>query len=275
MKCKPERLYKIIFLDIDGTLIKSDHTISEATIDIIQKLKENKIRVVLVSARPIHGMIKIAEDTGLQGFPAVSLNGAFIFMNDKVVFESAIEIDIARHIYDYLKPYHATTIFYNQQVWFSEMPDHHTRYEQKITDIPITIEPFNNTIQYWQKQSSGPNKILVIGEELEIDEIKNNLTSQFNNRLNIHTSKPTYLEIMSREASKLSAVKYLLEQFKLKREEAIAIGDHFNDREMIVYAGMGVAMGNAPDEVKAAADYITDTNNQDGVAKALKYVMKL
>jgi Cof subfamily protein (haloacid dehalogenase superfamily) len=272
---KPKRLYKIIFLDIDGTLIKSDHTISEATIDIIQKLKENQILVVLVSARPIHGMIKIVEEAGLQGFPAVSLNGALIFINEKVAFESVIEINVARRIYDYLKQYHTTPIFYNQHSWFSEMPDHHTGYEQKITDVPITIEPFNNTIQNWKKQNSGPNKILVIGEESEINEIKNNLTGQFSHRLNILTSKQTYLEIMNREASKLTAVKYLLEQFNLNREEAIAIGDHFNDKEMIQFAGMGIAMGNSPDEVKAAADYVTDTNNHDGVFKAIQYIMQL
>jgi Cof subfamily protein (haloacid dehalogenase superfamily) len=272
---KPKRLYKIIFLDIDGTLIKSDHTISEATIDIIQKLKENQILVVLVSARPIHGMIKIAEEAGLQGFPAVSLNGALIFINEKVVFESVIEINVTRRIYDYLKQYHTTPIFYNQHSWFSEMPDYHTRYEQKITDVPITIESFNNTIQYWQKQNSGPNKILVISEESEINEIKNNLTGQFSDRLNILTSKQTYLEIMNREASKLTAVKYLLKQFNLNREEAIAIGDHFNDKEMIQFAGMGIAMGNSPDEVKVAADYVTDTNNHDGVFKAIQHIMQL
>jgi Cof subfamily protein (haloacid dehalogenase superfamily) len=268
-------LYKIVFADIDGTLIKSDHTISEATIRIIQKLKENKIPVVLVSARPIHGMIKIVEEAGLQGFPAVSLNGALIFINDNVVFESVIEIDVARDIYDYLKRYHTTPIFYNQHRWYSEKPDHHTDYEQKITDISITIEPFKNTFQYWQKLHNGPNKILVIGEEPEINDIKNNLTGLYGNRLNIHTSKSTYLEIMNKEASKLTALKYLLERLNVKREEAIAIGDHFNDREMIRYAGMGVAMGNAPDEVKAAADYVTDTNNHDGVFKAIQYIMQL
>jgi len=75
---------------------------------------------------------------------------------------------------------------------------------------------------------------------------------------------------MGKGASKLDAVKLVSKQFGIEKENIIAIGDNFNDQEMIAYAGLGIAMGNAPDEVKAIADYVTDTNNNDGVAKALE-----
>ena len=102
-----------------------------------------------------------------------------------------------------------------------------------------------------------------------VNEIQNNLRRQFINHLNISTSKPTYLEVVNIEASKLNAVKLLINHYNIKREETIAIGDNFNDKEMIEFAGTGIAMGNAPTEVKAIANYITDTNNKDGIPKAL------
>jgi hydroxymethylpyrimidine pyrophosphatase-like HAD family hydrolase len=78
---------------------------------------------------------------------------------------------------------------------------------------------------------------------------------------------------MDPKGSKSNAVRFLIERMKLDRTEIIAMGDNYNDREMIQFAGMGVAMGNAPDEIKAAADYVTDTNNNDGVRKALEYLI--
>jgi Cof subfamily protein (haloacid dehalogenase superfamily) len=145
----------------------------------------------------------------------------------------------------------------------------YTDDEQKITSIPITIQPFTDTLQYWQNKNEGPNKILVIAEAAVTNEIQNNLQQQFINHLNIYNSKPTYLEVMNKEASKINAVKLLIDRYNIKQDETIAIGDNFNDKEMIAFAGTGIAMGNAPDEVKAVANYITDTNNKDGVYKAL------
>ena len=84
-------------------------------------------------------------------------------------------------------------------------------------------------------------------------------------------SKSTYLEVMSLEASKTKAIQFLMDKYGIQQNEIIAIGDNFNDKEMIEFAGVGVAMGNAPDEIKAIADYVTDTNNEDGVAKALNH----
>ena len=79
---------------------------------------------------------------------------------------------------------------------------------------------------------------------------------------------------MSKEASKDNAVKFLIEMYKIDKENIIAIGDNYNDKGMIQFAGLGIAMGNAPEEIKSAADYVTDTNNNDGVAKALHNFFK-
>ena len=268
-------MYKAVFIDIDGTLLKSDHSISEATFDIIQKLKEKNILVILVSARPLSGILPIVIETGLLNYPVASLNGAYIATNGKIMFDSIIDVATIIQVHEKLQQYNATLIYYGQSQCFSESRNISTDNEQKITSIAITIQPFIDTLKYWKYSNTGPNKLLVIAEAAVTNEIQYNLKQQFINHLNIYTSKPTYLEVMNIEASKINAVRLLIHRYNIKREETIAIGDNFNDKEMIAFAGTGIAMGNAPDEVKAVANYITDTNNKDGISKALRKFMDL
>ena len=112
--------------------------------------------------------------------------------------------------------------------------------------------------------------MMAIGNEITINELENKLLSIYKDNLNIYTSKPTYLEIMRKDASKTNALVILLKKFNISREQAIAIGDNYNDRDMIIYAGKGIAMGNAPEPIKSIADYVTETNENDGVRKAIE-----
>lgn len=260
---------KAVFIDIDGTLIKSDHSISEATRLAIKKLKEKNILVVLVSARPLHGIIPIAEEVGLSESPIASLNGSYIVNDGKVIFESAINVSLINELDKYLPLYNPTIIYYQQMQWFTQANNELIVKEQKITNTSIIVQAFDITLKKWQEENSGPNKILIISEAAIINKIQTHLKNVFANRLNISTSKPTYLELMNKDASKENAVKFISEYYDIKRDDVIAIGDNFNDIDMISFAGTGIAMGNAPAEVKQFADYVTDTNNNDGVAKAL------
>jgi Cof subfamily protein (haloacid dehalogenase superfamily) len=262
-------MYKAVFIDVDGTLIKSDHTISGATCDTIRKLKEKGIMVVLVSARPLHGILTIINKLGLAGFPIASLNGACITINGTIIFESTIGLDVIAHLHKQLIKYNASTIYFQQMYWFAESRNSDTDFEQKITEITITIQPFKHTFQYWQKENTAPNKVLIIASKDIANELKHSLTSNFIGQLNIYNSKPTYLEIVNWEASKLNAVRFLIDRYNIMSGEIIAIGDNFNDKEMIEYAGTGIAMGDSPDEVKTVADYVTNTNDEDGVPKAI------
>jgi hypothetical protein len=142
-------------------------------------------------------------------------------------------------------------------------------------DVRIKVLPFSEMSRDWSARSIGPNKMMVMSDPDIIDATEAHLKSVFGNSLNIYTSKPTYLEVMDPRGSKSNALRFLIERMKIDRTEVIAMGDNFNDREMIQFAGLGVAMGNAPDEIKQAADYVTDTNNNDGVRKALERLFEL
>jgi len=270
-----EHSFKGVFVDLDGTFIRKDHSVSDWTVEVVQQLKMAGILVVLVSARPLSGMLGIASKAGLLDFPLASLNGAYITQNEEVIFEATMTSALTGQVQQCLAAYPSTLIYYQREQWFSQAHNDHTRYEQRITEVPVTIEPFEDTLRSWQDRGTGPHKMLIISGEKETIEIQERLQYSFGEQLNLFTSKTTYLEVMDKRASKLNAVRMLMGRFGLQQAEIIAIGDNFNDKEMIEFAGLGIAMGNAPAAIRSAADYVTLTNNEDGVAQALTHLFKL
>jgi len=258
---------------MDGTLLKNDHSISKVTKDIIQRLLKKGIMVVPVSARPLHGILPITLPVIDKTMPVVSLNGSYIFYQDDVLRDVRIPLTDTATVQDAIQAYPVTPMFYSQMDWFTIAEDDIIRKEQRITQVKIKVEPFAQIMHDWQAEQNSPNKIMVAGDKEIIAEVQKLLRTILGNKLNIYTSQPRYLEIMNHDASKRTALEYLLERFDLKREEVIAIGDNFNDQAMIEFAGMGIAMGNAPDEIKSIANYVTDTNTNDGVAKALEHFL--
>ena len=113
-----------------------------------------------------------------------------------------------------------------------------------------------------------------MGEPDEINNIELQLKKETNYVLTIYKSKPTYLEIMNKGASKKAAITFLLNQFGLTNKDVLTIGDNYNDIEMLQYAGVGIAIGNSPDDVKAHADFITLDNDSDGIKFALDTFIK-
>jgi Cof subfamily protein (haloacid dehalogenase superfamily) len=265
-------MYKAVFLDMDGTLLRSDHSVSELTIQTIRKLTEKGISVILVSARPLDAMLPTALELGLSESPLITLNGGYIVEMEKPIFQASIDLDTTARLTEQIRPSGATIAYYLQREWFAEVNDSWIEHEQKIMDVKIKIAPFPELLKEWSArgEGSGPNKMMVMSEPDSIAATEHSLQSLYKGSLNIYPSKPTYLEIMVPAASKSNALRFLIDRMHIGREETVAMGDNFNDREMIQFAGIGVAMGNAPDEIKAIADYVTDTNNNDGVQKALE-----
>ncbi len=264
-------MYKAVFIDMDGTLLKSDHSVSEANKLAIHKLQEKGVLVVLISARPLHGILPISKQVVEDNMPVVSLNGGYILYKNDIIYEAAVSIPDTISVHNELKGYEVSPMYYSQMDWFAEMENDRIKKEQKITAVKIKIQPFEETLKWWEENKTGPNKILIAGEKHLISAIEQRLNELHEGKLNIYKSQATYLEVMSLEVSKAKAIQLLIDRFGIDKKETIAIGDNYNDKGMIEFAGMGIAMGNAPEEIKLAADYVTDTNNNDGVAKALHH----
>jgi Cof subfamily protein (haloacid dehalogenase superfamily) len=266
-----KKMYKAVFLDMDGTLLRADHSVSDETKQVIRRLVGEGIPVTLVSARPLNAMLPTFAALGLPAHsPLVSLNGSYIVEAGQPIFQAMIDLPTTAAVAAEVKPFGATIAYYLQREWFAEVCDSWTAHEQKIMDVKVRVGLLPAFIEEWSEKKIGPNKMMVMSEPEAIADIQRHLRAIYDSRLNIYPSKPTYLEVMDPRGSKSNAVRFLIDRMKIGRDEIIAMGDNYNDREMIEFAGMGVAMGNAPDEIKAVADYVTDTNNNDGVRKALE-----
>jgi Cof subfamily protein (haloacid dehalogenase superfamily) len=269
-------MYKAVFLDMDGTLLKSDHSVSDETIRTIQTLIGKGISVVLVSARPINAVLPTWRHIGIPSHtPLITLNGSYIVENGQPIFQAMVDLETTARVTEEVRPYKATIAYYLQREWFSEVKDAWTDHEQKIMDVPVEVGPITSLIKDWDQRKIGPNKMMVMSEPDNIAQIQKHLRGIYNGKLNIYPSKATYLEVMDSRGSKSNAVKFVSERLGLTPAEIIAMGDNYNDVEMIQFAGVGVAMGNAPDDIKAVADYVTDTNNNDGVRKAMEKFFEL
>ncbi|WP_150538563.1 Cof-type HAD-IIB family hydrolase [Actinobacillus vicugnae] len=253
--------YQAVFSDIDGTLLNDQHQISPNTLVAIQRLTQLNIPFILVSARPPLAITPYTQQ--LKTAQAIiCYSGALILDRDlSPLYSVAIEANDLAQLDQQLQPFqHLSINYYLDTLWFSNDVDNcWTQQEAKITGLQAVKKGENLT---------KAHKVLVIGEASEIQRLETQLKPQFP-QLSIHRSKAEYLEIMNREATKSAAIRFMQQKMGLDTEQIMAFGDNFNDLDMLQYAGFSVAMANAPDEVKAVADYVTASNNEDGIALVL------
>lgn len=264
--------YKIVFSDIDGTLLNVNRELSELTIQEIKKLK-NKIPFVLVSARMPAAMKHLQKELEIEDLPLICYNGGLIIVNDEVVSSTEIPLEIVRDIVDFNSEINCHLSLYHRNEWYVPGFDEWAQKEERNTKITPEIKPNKEVVQLWEKYDKGAHKIMAMGEESEIDRIKEYLLEKYEDQLHLYRSKSTYLEIANKSISKYSAIELLLKDvYDLKPEDAIAFGDNYNDVEMLEKIGYGVAVGNARQEAKDVCNVQTEKSIEDGVAKSLRKI---
>jgi Cof subfamily protein (haloacid dehalogenase superfamily) len=263
--------YKAVFIDVDGTLLNDELQISPGTKDILGKLSASGVLISVVTARPPTASLYLYEELGIGNNPIICFNGALIIRNNQILHEHTIDTDQAACILHETQGYAVTNSLYRHYDWFTPHVDRWIRHEYDITHSPVTEASFDHLLA----ARIQPNKILCMGEPDQVDALERHLKKVGFPDLNIHKSKPNYLEIVNRKASKSQGIERVIGSFQIHRQEIIAIGDNFNDVDMLRFAGTSIAMGNAPEEVKKQATLVTDTNNREGIQKALAHLMGL
>lgn len=264
---------KAIFSDIDGTLLNSNHQITEETKKAILKVVNNNIPFILVSARMPCGVIHLQQTLSVNS-PIICYSGALILGPDndngeKPIIDSIslLQTDV-QEMYKIVSELYSPINFslYSHDQWVvSDRQNEWVLQEQEITNI----SPIQRQLPSFIEENHDIHKCLCMGEPQLINQLESTLKDKFPN-LTIYKSKDTYLEIMSGNASKSNAIKKLENLYQITNQEIMAIGDNFNDMDMLKYAGLGVAMGNAPEEVKKIADEVTLSNNEDGLKHILQ-----
>lgn len=265
--------YEILVLDIDGTLTTSEKTISPQTYQAIQTIQKRSHKVVLASGRPTPGVQPFADQLHLADYGGyiLSYNGAKITncQTGEIIYQKTLPAPVIPDLYRAALEHQVGIVTYSADTILAGTPiDSYMELESRINQIPIeTVTDFASAIDF------PVNKCLLTGQPTHMAELEILLKEQFQDQLNIFRSEPFFIEVMPQHVDKADSLCKLLEHLGLDREQMISCGDGYNDLTMIQYAGMGVAMANAQSIVKDAADYITTSNDNDGVANVIHKFM--
>jgi len=257
--------YKLITLDIDGTLINSEGIITDETAKAIWRCRDAGVVVTISTGRPIQGVRNFIEELGLDA-PIITYNGAMIVdaVTGDILFEQGMMRQDAENVLRLGLERDTTVIAWSDnKLYVNKINGHVDSYKKLSGEEPVVFTDITDIV------GRGVTKIIWIDDVDRIEAWKKGIKDMVNNSVTYCTSQPYFLEFFSSSVSKAAALEFIGRRLGIRREEMIAIGDGYNDLSMIEDAGLGVAMGNAPAGVREKADYVTASNDENGVAKVI------
>lgn len=256
--------YRLIALDVDGTLLNDDYKLSVKTLYAVKRASEEGAQIVLCTGRGPQNTLPILDELGLSGI-IITHNGAATIQssNQTVLHQVAFHRNTIKPFVEYCR---------SRQIHFSICTPFEL-YVEELNDSIIAmynkfmLEPIltKDTLAL----SMDRVKLSVFSEQAVMDQMETEWRAM-SSPLSIIRSGDSFMDIMHAAASKGHALKRLAADAGIKQEEIMAIGNYYNDSEMLLFAGMGIAMSNSPDAVKLLANHVTGSNNEDGVYQALK-----
>jgi len=257
--------YRLIAVDIDGTLLDSKSYLTPETIKAIREAVAAGFIFTICTGRPIQGVEPLIEKIGLD-LPFITYNGAMIVMGKsrKILYAQTMRGEDVIPIYKLGKQLQTTVILWvNNKCYASLLGEHATRYAEPARIQPLPIDNLDDLV------APGVTKVIFYDTVEKIGHWAKTIGPHVPPTINYCTSQPFLLEFFDHTVSKANALARLGAYYGLTREEMIAIGDGQNDLSMIKYAGLGVAMANAVPAIKQAADYVTYSNDENGVAHVI------
>jgi Cof subfamily protein (haloacid dehalogenase superfamily) len=264
-----QKMYKLIAIDMDGTLLNEKKEISNRCKEDIRKLKDKGISVVLATGRPFHGILSYINDLSLldENDFVVTYNGALVQNTkaDKILKMSPLSVDSYKELYAVSKELDVNIHALTESSVLTPKNNPYTHIESTINKIPTIEEPVDDI-----DGSRNIIKVMFIDDPKRLDDILPQVPDWVVEKYSILRSAPIFLEFLDKGVDKGVGVSLIAKQLGIEPKEVMAIGDAGNDIAMIEYAGLGIAMGNATDDVKSVADYITLSNEEDGVAHVIE-----
>lgn len=267
---------KMLVLDIDGTLTNSRKEITPRTRERILEIQRQGHIVVLASGRPTPGMARMADALELEKYGGylLSFNGARITnrQTGEIVCQNELPGQYIAPLYDFAVAEDIGLVTYASDAIVTGLRhDEYTELESRINGIPIRdVDHFVEYVDF------PVNKCLFTAPVDRAPELERRLAAQFVGRLSVYRSEPFFIEVMPLHVDKAASLERLLNRLDMRARDVIACGDGFNDLSMIRFAGLGVAMANAQESVKREADYVTLSNDEDGVAHVIeKFILKI
>jgi Cof subfamily protein (haloacid dehalogenase superfamily) len=265
---------RLLALDLDDTLLRSDLTISYRNRNAIRKAEAAGVTVVLASGRIPAAMERYTKFLGMHRKPGYLIcnNGTLIMESHagSIIYETGIEAGIALLAFDLADAEGFAVQMYDNDIMFVSRHNEYTCYDQKLTGLrQVVADDFRALI------SGGCHKLLVPADPMLLAPLQCLLRNFLGDDVTLFTSKPYFLEILPARTDKGSALEKVAGFLGIKREEALAVGDSMNDEAMLRWAGISVAMANGDERIKNIATAISErTNDDDGVAGIIeKYIL--
>lgn len=284
-------MFKLVAIDLDGTMLNQYGIVTQKTKNSIKKAQENGIEIMIASGRPIDSVKTISKEIGSENY-FISGNGSIIYdiKKDEIIYENVLKKQKALEI---IKICEENSIFYNvytekeiiaKNLQYNVLYYHKenlTKSEEDKTHVNIVEDIYD----YIEKTDSKVLKVMICDkhqtifnaiirklkevediEVLEVSHMSRKIIRQGTEEIPIEYF---YTEISAKNVDKWTALEFLKEKLQISSEEIVAIGDNVNDKKMIEKSGYGIAMGQSAPQIKEIADYVTDSNVDDGVANAL------
>ena len=263
--------YKLLVLDVDGTLLNDEREISKRTLAALLKVQQMGVRIVLASGRPTYGLMPLAKtlELGNYGGFVLSYNGCQIIkaQNGEILFERRINPEMLPYLEKKARKNGFAIFTYHDDTLITDSPDNeYIKNEALLNNLKIIREDeFSTAIDF------APCKCMLVSDkEKALIGLEQHWEKRLAGTLDAFRSEPYFLEVVPCGVNKANTLGALLEHLGVTREEVIAVGDGVCDVTMLQLAGMGVAMGHSQDSVKVCADYVTASNEEDGVALAVE-----
>lgn len=263
MTHKPIRL---VAIDLDDTLLTDDLVIAPGAKQAIARAMDEGVVVTLATGRMFPAARPFARELGLD-VPLITYNGALIrTAGGETWWHKPVPRPLALEVLDYAETEGWAVQCYCDDRLYVTRIDDDVRYYTDIANVPAqTVADMRALLE--ERETT---KLLGVGEPDEIARRAVELDEKFRGRLTITISKPRFVEMLDAGVSKAAALAEVARRFGIEREQVMAIGDSFNDWDMLRWAGLGVAMGNAPPEIQAMADQVVSSNMEEGVAEAFE-----
>lgn len=262
--------YKLLVLDLDGTLTNSQKEITPYTKETLIRAQQNGTKIVLASGRPTYGIMPLAKELQLDRFEGYILayNGGQIIdcKTMETQFEQVLDPDVYPYFQKCARDQGFVLLSYKDEYIVSEDAENkYVRHEAFLNKMPsVTVDDFLTVFDF------PVPKCLIVGDASRLEQLEIKMKTELAGRINVFRSEPFFLELVPPGIDKAKSLAILLERLGLTREEMMACGDGYNDLSMIEFAGFGVAMANAQEVVRKSAQYITRSNDEDGVAYAVE-----
>ncbi|WP_125153030.1 Cof-type HAD-IIB family hydrolase [Clostridium rectalis] len=257
-------MYKLVAIDIDGTLLNSKHLLDETTIKRVKEVQKSGIKVILVSGRDFIAAKPYMDVLNTKDL-LVGLNGCRVYdSGGEIIFSEDLSYNISKEILSICEEEKLYTVLFIDK----------NTYVEKKYDFMDVLNYVKGSLEVGKLSLFYKNQIitkfLLVDNNEKLNKIKKRLDNHFGEKINSQFSLPHFLEIFNGKVNKGVMLKKICNLYNINTDEVIAIGDWDNDLSMIEYAGLGIAMENGSENLKIKADYITKSNDNLGVAFALE-----